>query len=128
MAISFATLWEQMDKDKAQRSPLDMSGEDGRALIAVRAGKEMHAEGEASFWDEFISLCSNADGLSELLGVSAEKIRSWPAKVHEALEKLERHHAVDPAQKEKSELMPTGDNGAFTTNTDPVGANIGDVT
>lgn len=126
MTLSFAQLWEQIDKDKARRSPLMTSGESDRALIVARTGKELHPDGETSFWDEFTSLCSNAEGLGQLLGVSPTVVRSWPQKVQEALDKLQQQSAVDPAHKEKTEMMPTGDNGAFTTNTDPT--NIGDVT
>lgn len=119
MVVSFAQLWEQIEKDKMRRSPLMGSGEEERALTVVRVGKDMHEEGETPFWDEFISLCSNPDGLSELFGVSKEKIRSWPAKIREMLTKLDHHTAESPSEKPKTEVIPTGDNGAFTTNVDP---------
>lgn len=123
--VSFADFWEQIDKDKARKSPLMSSGEDDRALVVARIGKEMHEEGETSFWDEFVTICNNADGLSQLLGVPAGQIRSWPAKIQEVLDKLERQTAVNPSEKQKAEMVPTGDNGAFTTNQDP--SNIGDL-
>jgi len=117
--VSFAELFEHMEKQKSNRSPLMGSGEEERALTVVRVGKDLHNEGETSFWDELITLCNNAEGLSELLGVSREKIRSWPAKIEEMLEKLERHNYESPRGKIKTEVIPTGDNGAFTTNVDP---------
>lgn len=126
MELTFARMWEQIDKDKARKSPLMSSGEDDRALVVARVGKEMRDENETPFWDEFMSLCNNADGLSQLLGVPAENIRSWPAKISEVLEKLEKQTAVSPSEKNNDELMPTGDNGAFT-NQDPT-TNIGDIT
>lgn len=125
MKVSFATLWEHIDKEKARKSPLMNSGEDDRALIVVRVGKDMHEKGKTSFWDEFNSLCNNSEGMSQLLGVSAEKIRSWPAKIEEALSKLEKQTAMNPSEKDKTALVPTGDNGAFVTNQDPT--NIGDM-
>lgn len=125
--VSFAQLWEIIDKEKAHGSPLMTSGEDQRQFNVVRTGKDMHKEGETPFWDEFISLCADADGLSQLLGISREKITSWPARIQETLEKLEKENAVDSSQKEKQEMTPTGDNGAFTTNTDPSISNIGDI-
>lgn len=100
------------------------SGEDGQVLNVVRIGKDMHNEDETPFWDEFISLCANADGLAQLLGISREKITSWPARIKESLDKLEKHHAESPSGKDDTEVMPTGDNGAFTTNADP---NMGDL-
>ena len=67
--LSFRSLWEQMEK-----SPLMTSGEDSRALTVVRTGKNLHQKDETSFWDEFITLCANRDGLADLFDVSPEKI------------------------------------------------------
>jgi hypothetical protein len=124
--VSFATLWEQMDRDKARKSPLLSSGDDDRALVVLRAGKELHDEESTSFWDEFISLCGNADGLSELLGIPSHQIRTWPGKIEEGLDKLQSNTATTPSEKENAEMLPTGENGAFVTNQDP--KNIGDFT
>jgi hypothetical protein len=114
--ISFAQLLEQLEK---QNTPLMTSGEDGPALAVVKAGKELRGEGESSFWDEFISLCSNSDGLADLFGVSKEKINSWPARISEYLDKIEQSSDGSVGDKEEKEVMPTGDTGAFTTNQDP---------
>lgn len=117
--VTFAQLWEQIENNKARQSPLMTSGEEERALSVVRLGKEMHDEDETSFWDEFISLCGSADSLSALLDVSREKVLSWPSQIKEMLDKLEKHTAESPTEKEDKQLMPTGDNGAFITNQDP---------
>lgn len=122
--VSFAELWEQLDKQKAKHSPLMGTGEEEAALSVIKVGEDLHDEGEASFWDEFITVCNNTDGLSQLLGVSREKIRSWPAKIQEMKEKLDKHRVESPMEKEKPKMIPTGDNGAFTTNVDP---NLGDM-
>ncbi len=122
--ISFAQLWEVIENEKSQSSPLMNSGEADENLAVIQTGQQLHKENQISFWDEFISLCSDTDGLSQLFGVSKEKISSWPARIREALTKLEKQRAMNPSEKEDTELMPTGDNGAFTTNSDPT--NIGD--
>ena len=122
--VSFAELWEQIEKNKGA-SPLMTSGEDGRALNIVRLGKDMRDENQVSFWDEFISLCGNSDGLSELLGVSREKISSWPSKIKEILDKIEQITTENPKNREDKKLMATGDTGAFTTNQDP--KNLGEI-
>jgi len=122
--VSFAELWEQIEKNKGA-SPLMTSGEDGRALNIVRLGKDMRDENQVSFWDEFISLCGNSDGLSELLGVSREKISSWPSKIKEILDKIEQITTENPTNREDKKLMATGDTGAFTTNQDP--KNLGEI-
>lgn len=112
--LSFQQLLEQM-----QKSPLMTSGDDSRVLTAVRVGKDMHKEGDTPFWDEFIKLCGNTDGLAELLDVSPQKISSWPSRIQKNLEKLQKHDAESPHHKEEEKLIPTGDNGAVTTNVDP---------
>lgn len=118
MTVSFAQLWEQIE-NKRMNSPLMNSGEEDLSLTAVRLGKEMHEKDETSFWDEFISLCGSTESLSKLFGVSREKILSWPSKIKEMLDKLEYQTAEDPTKKEDEKVIPTGDNGAFTSNQDP---------
>lgn len=114
--ISFAQLLEQLEKNQ---TPLMTSGEDGPILAVVKAGKEMRGDGEASFWDEFISLCSNSEGLADLFGVSKEKINSWPTRISEYLDKIEQSTGGTVGDREEKEIMPTGETGAFTTNQDP---------
>lgn len=107
MTISFATLWETIDRQNS--SPLPSSGEEGRAAAVVRAGEALHGEGETSFWDEFVSLCRNSEGMASLLGVSGEQVRRWPAKIREISDRL----SYSRTEKEKKdEMLPTGSNGA----------------
>lgn len=115
--VSFAQLLEQLEKNK-ENTPLMTSGESGPALTVIRSGKELHSEGETPFWDEFISLCSNSDGLADLLGVSREKVNSWPARIQGQLEKLNQDNSQDVGKEEK-EVIPTGETGAIVTNEDP---------
>jgi hypothetical protein len=123
--VSFAQLLEQLEKSKSQALPLMTSGEDGRALNVVRIGKEFHDKNETPFWDEFISLCGNAEDMAELLGVSKEKILSWPSKIQDMLDRLEQHNAGSPMGKEDKKVIPTGETGAIVTNQDP--NNLGDM-
>lgn len=118
--VSFDQLWKVMESEEAT-SPLMGSGEEGRALTAVRAGKDMRKEEETPFWDDFISLCANADGMAELLDVNRDKVSNWPARIQEYLDKLSDHDSEGPSKEEETELIPTGDTGAFTvpTNSDP---------
>ena len=115
--ISFGQLWEAMEK--AQMSPLMDSGDDGQVLNVVQSGKDLRKEDETQFWDDFISLCSNSKGMSELLDIGQEKVRSWPAKIKEAMDKLIQHRAEGPDQETDTEITPTGINGAVTVNQDP---------
>lgn len=95
------------------------SGEDAQALNIIRNGKDLRDKEESQFWDDFISLCTNASGMSELLGVSKDKVVSWPSKIKELLNQLERQTSESPAHRDEKETIPTGDNGAFSTNEDP---------
>lgn len=105
--------------EKSKTSPLMDSGEDGQVLNIVRAGKDLRKDEDTPFWDDFISLCSNARGMAELLGVAPDKVLTWPGKIQEALDKLESHDAESPNVKTDTTVLPTGDTGAVTVNTDP---------
>ena len=113
--VSFRSLWEQMDK----KNPLMDSGIDSQALTAIRAGESLHAEDETSFWDEFITICSNREGLAELLDVSPDKVSNWPSRIKEYQDDLKKRNTESPHEPEEPEMIPTGDNGAVTTNQDP---------
>lgn len=115
--VSFSQLWEAMETGRT--SPLMDSGDEGHIVQIMQAGKDLRKEDESQFWDEFMTLCSNAKGLSELLDVGQEKVRSWPAKIKEALDKLAQHHVESPNKDVDTEMVPTGTNGAVTVNQDP---------
>lgn len=115
--VSFSDLWGIMGESEA--SPLMDSGDDGQVINLVRTGKDLRKEDETSFWDDFISLCGNTQGMSDLLDVPPEKIRNWPGKIQEALDKLESHDAESPNIRNDTDVIPTGDNGAITLNVDP---------
>jgi hypothetical protein len=113
--VSFCQLWEQLDKEVVG-SPLMDSGLETKAVQAVRAGKNLRGEDGPSFWDDFIQLCANSDGLAELLGVRREQVTTWPKKIRDAQNDLERHNKTpDGENEEKRKMLPTGDNGAVTT-------------
>lgn len=124
--VSFGELWDVIENQKSI-SPLMDSGDDDRALSAVRSGMDLRKEDETPFWDDFISLCSN-DGLADLLDVSKDKIARWPSIIREYLGKLESHDREDPNREDDTEVVPTGDNGAFivppSSNVDP---NFGEI-
>lgn len=115
--LTFGQLLEAMEKSRA--SPLMDSGEEGEILNVVRTGKDFRKEDETPFWDDFVNLCSNARGLAELLEINPEKIRSWPAKIREALDKLQKHDAESPSESPETTVVPTDANGAVTVNQDP---------
>jgi hypothetical protein len=103
--ISFDQVWEAMEKAK---SPLMNSGDSSETIAIARTGEDLC---DGKFWENFIKLCSNSNGMAQLLGVSPEKVIGWPAKIKNALEDLQK----DKEEQGKTTLIPTGDN----LNTDP---------
>jgi|WetSurMetagenome_2_1015567.scaffolds.fasta_scaffold1082580_1 hypothetical protein len=102
--ITFGRLWEIIDKEEPT---LQTSGEEGQAMEAIRSGLYLRKEGCGSFWDDFISVCGNADAISELLDVPKEKITGWGGKIRELVEKVEQMDAGD-SKKGKAKLVTTG--------------------
>lgn len=114
--VSFSELWNVIENSNT--TPLMGSGNEDRAISAIRSGRDLRSKEETSFWDDFISLCSN-EGFADLLDVNKEKLSTWPAKIKELLNKIEDVKHEDPEHEDDTELMATGDNGAFTVNSDP---------
>jgi hypothetical protein len=117
MVISFQQLWEQMDDSV----PLMDSGEEPRAMAVIRSGLDLHPDDETSFWQDFMDLASNTEGMAELLDIRPEQVSRWSQKIQDYIEKTEAQDSQDPAKEDDKEVFPTGDNGAITTpsNQDP---------
>ena len=117
MIISFQQLWEQMD----EAVPLMDSGEDTQAIAVIRAGLDLRPDEDTTFWQDFMDLASNTEGMAELLDVRPEQVSRWSEKIQEYMEKVDAKEAEDPSTKDDKEIIPTGDNGAVTmpSNQDP---------
>jgi hypothetical protein len=125
MTLTFSILLEQMESGNG--SPLMDSGEETRAASVIRAGLDLHGEDESSFWEEFSDLCSNSDGMADLLGVSSEQVAGWPAKIRDKLDHVEKHDAESPSMGDENEVMPTGDSGAIVFPDDNVDPYMGEL-
>lgn len=113
-SISFARLCEEMDRQNV-KSPLMDSGEEGQAMQAIRAGLHLRSEEDGpSFWEDFISICSNTSGLAALLGVKEENVSRWATRIRQALQDAEKHDQQHGSEEEEEEMMPTGETGAVT--------------
>lgn len=60
-----------------------------------------------SFWQDFLSLLNNSDGLSDLLDVPKNKIATWRKKVTEALKECEDNKKECLINK-KNKIIKTG--------------------
>lgn len=81
MKLSFDFLLEQLE----EKDVLMDSGEETKAAQIVRAGLNISPE----FWDNFITLFSNSEGMSDLLGVQRERVASIPTKIKEIINNIE---------------------------------------
>jgi hypothetical protein len=109
--ISFGQICESLGQ---QNSGLLMdSGEETKAMGVIRTGMSLRKEGDSSFWDDFLQLCADSEGLADLLGVRRDVVASWAVKIKDNLDKVQKHdQQVLPKEDEKQEMLPTGKNNA----------------
>lgn len=69
----------------------------------IRTGKNV----DDKFWDNFLLVINNSEGLSELLDVPESKISTWHDKIKNALLRV---HATDSPEKPKKyqKMIKTG--------------------
>lgn len=99
--MNFRKLWENMKaaKDQSSESPEI----DPMAITAIRTGLGL---GE-NFWDDFIQLLNNSEGLSALLDVSVDDISTWRKKIEDGLSQVGKEDGDLEIGKNKK-LMKTG--------------------
>jgi hypothetical protein len=104
------------DLEGGEEGPLLDSGEEGQAMEAIRSGLHLRKKDCGDFWEDFITICGNADAMSALLEVPKEKVTGWNNKVREMLNKVdEADDDAEDSDKGKREQIPTGDKGAAPT-------------
>lgn len=59
------------------------------------------------FWDDFLSLCGNVDGMSALLGSPREKITGLGGEIKKFKAEIEKRDSGESAKKDK--MIKTGD-------------------
>jgi len=118
--ISYADLWQKLKEDEenpedvrdieqeeedtalmgTEIDPTTVTGEDANGEEAIRLGMNIRHD----FWDDFIKMANNADSLSRLLGIDADKISDWPRRVKESLEKVQDEDSGD-----RNKMISTGE-------------------
>jgi len=93
--MTFLEAWENIRSIKEQS--------DDAAIEAIFTGINV----VDNFWDNFILVCNNKDGMAALLNVSPEKIASWPPIIQNYLDKSKNHK--NPESKEKTQIISTGE-------------------
>lgn len=94
--MTFHRLWENIQASKE-------SPQDDRGMSAIRTGIGIRKD----FWDDFLEVINNSDGLSELLDIPSFKIAEWHNKVKEALDKVKKMDG-DPETSKNKKLLKTG--------------------
>lgn len=108
--VTFLDLWSRLQEvktefaDSEQEGPLLDSGEESTSMRVVRTGLSF----DGDFWENFKSLCNDADGLAELLEIPQKKITGWASKIDELIEKVQSKDGEANAEDKKSEVIPTG--------------------
>jgi hypothetical protein len=95
--MSFRKLWENINSEKR-------GTKEDRTTSVIRSGIGIRD----NFWEDFISILNNSEGLSELLDVPTTKISEWHERISKALEKVNQ---IDGEQKpmDNVKLLKTGD-------------------
>lgn len=126
--ISFARLWTIMEEEEADIESQDdstnpqkgllNSGEESKAMEAIRSGMHLRKEECGDFWEDFITICGNSDALSELLNVPRETITGWPGKIRELKEKVDVLDKEGEANSKRADILPTGETPTADTGYD----------
>lgn len=78
-----------------------VENDNSAALSAITTGQNVASD----FWDNFIMVCNNKDGMSALLGVPPEKIATWPSMIQKLLDEAE----PEDTDNTKTSLIHTGE-------------------
>lgn len=124
---SFFELWENIVIEKSispeetdnATSPLQDSEDESLAMAAIRNGMNLRKDDCGNFWDDFMSICGDANAMSELLDVPHEKVTGWSGKIRDMLDKVKDSDDQTDGGKNKSEMIPTGNQPAAAPNEQP---------
>ena len=95
--MSFRKLWEDIQLEK-------QNVKEDKSTSVIRSGIGIRED----FWEDFLSIINNSEGLSELLDVPVGKISTWREKISSALEKVKRIDGKEQP-KDNKKLLQTGD-------------------
>lgn len=94
---SFQKLWEDIQSQK-ENTP-----QEDKSMSAIRTGLGVRDE----FWDDFLLVINNSEGISQLLDIPTTKISSWHDKVKHVLNNV-RQADTSPDVKDNGKLLKTG--------------------
>jgi hypothetical protein len=101
--LSFLSVIDRMSKKHfVYYENVDEIGQD-KATNVVRSGINL----DQDFWDNFISILNNANGVAELFDVPREKVTNWASRIKEIINKINSEDN-EKAKGNKAEIVPTG--------------------
>lgn len=123
MGLTYAEMLALMEMNQdPPEGGLMGCGEETRAMKVVRAGMNLReSEDDMEFWNDFMQLCSDSEGMAELLGVKSAEVKRWSASIRENIAKVQELNSTNPEGENQSRVMPTGDkDGAVTVDKDGI--------
>lgn len=66
-----------------------IENKNSKKLDAIRSGNNIRNPNCGNFWDDFIHLCGNAEGMAELLDVPKEKVTGWAGRISDSKKEVE---------------------------------------
>ena len=110
--VSFQRLLEHMYAPEKDAEHIDT-----KSMKAIRTGIAVKED----FWDDFVQVCNNAEGIAELLGVRPEQVGGWGSRVKHNLDRVRNADAAgEGEEKPKTKVLDTGDSlGGIAMNNNP---------
>ena len=78
-----------------------------KSLNVIRKGLEIRDPGCGDFWEDFMSVCSDANAVADLLDIPATKVSKWASIIREKLKQVEDTDSQDT--KPRSKVISTGE-------------------
>ena len=97
--MNFLKLWENMNSSKGEQ-PTEVSPD---AISAIRTGIGVNE----TFWNDFIDVLNNSEGLSALLDIDIDEIITWRKKIEDALAVVQEDDGESDLGKNKK-ILRTG--------------------
>lgn len=98
MSMNFGKMYDLLESNQEKIKKI---------LNIIRSGNNLKKPDCGNFWDDFISLCGNADAMSELLNVPKERVTSWSGIIDKFRQQADQEDA-DKSQK-KHRIIKNGE-------------------
>jgi hypothetical protein len=95
MEVTFGKFWNLLESDQNSKS-----------LDLIRSGNNIRNSDCGNFWDDFASLCGNAESMAELLDVPKEKITGWSGHISKLREEVRNK---DSNKNKKDKIIKNGE-------------------